>query len=64
MSSMLSAKDIQDEFNVSRATAYRLIKSMNAVRIGRCVRVSRIDLIKRIKENGGVLPTDQRGAVQ
>lgn len=56
---MLSAKDIQRKFNVSRSTAYRVIQSgqLRIVRIGRSVRVSHRELLRLIRTNGGELPT-------
>ena len=56
---MLSAKDIQREFNVSRSTAYRVIQSgkLRVVRIGRSIRVSRLELLHLMHANDGELPT-------
>lgn len=57
MKNWLSAKDIQYDLHVSRATAYRMLGNLPTIRVGRCLRVSRADLLRAIQENDGVLPT-------
>lgn len=57
MKNWLSAKDLQYDLHVSRATAYRMLGNLPTIRVGRCLRVSRDDLLRVMQENGGILPT-------
>lgn len=53
----LSPKDLQEAMNVSRATAYRMVKHLPHVKVGRAIRVPRKALEDILRENGGELPT-------
>ena len=58
----LSAKDLQMTLNVSRATAYRMIKYLPHVKVGSSIRVPRKALEDTLAANGGELPTSRRHA--
>ena len=51
-----SVQDLMEEFCVSRATAYRLAQKMPMMKIGRQLRISRVDLERFMRENGGIDP--------
>lgn len=57
MNAWLSPRDLQTTMNVSRATAYRMIKYLPHVKVGRAIRVPRKALEDILRENGGELPT-------
>ena len=56
----LSPKDLQVAMNVSRATAYRMIKFLPHVKVGSTIRVPRKALEDILAANGGELPTSGR----
>lgn len=58
MNDWISVKEMQEEFHVSRATAYRMVKNLPTVRCGNTIRISRRAMYDYMRRNNGILPTN------
>jgi excisionase family DNA binding protein len=57
MGTWMTVQDLQEELQVSQATAYRILKHLPVLRVGTRLRIKRADLARIAEENGGYLPT-------